>query len=71
MEKRIKDFSDDQKIFMEENGIDFSSIDEVLEKVGSLLMRKGFDLNYRPTKIGIMCESILDSLPELEGVLYR
>lgn len=33
------------------------------DAVASKLETSGFDKNYKLTKIGIMCESILDKLP--------
>lgn len=40
--------------------IDFFTLEK---EVSLLLQQQGFDENYEPTEIGLMCESILDSIP--------
>lgn len=39
---------------------DFVDIEEL---VGEKLQTSGFDKDYKPTPIGMICESILDKLP--------
>ncbi len=63
-------FSNDQLKFMKKIGIsvnfdDLSDEDYITieETVSAYLQRSGFDKNYQPTKEGLLCESILDSLP--------
>lgn len=62
-------FSEKQKKFMNEIGIPFdfdhltdAEYDAIEEKVSDHLQRHGFDKNDKPTKDGLMCESILDQL---------
>lgn len=59
-------FSKEQIDFMKSNGIDYSNYDEVLEKADRLLRTKGFLPNYDTNAIGTMCESILDTLADIE-----
>ncbi len=50
---------------MEENNIDSDNLVQVFEKTDEMLIKKGFDENYNPTEIGVMCESILDTLVDM------
>ena len=70
-------FSRKQIIFINELGIKDDLIgdiekmsDETIwsisDKVSVHLMIHGFDEDYKPTKDGLMCESILDILGDLE-----
>ena len=36
---------------------------QIEEKVADKLEHEGLDINYNPTSIGLMCEAILDKLP--------
>lgn len=36
---------------------------QIEEKVADKLEHKGLAINYNPTSIGLMCEAILDKLP--------
>ena len=63
-------FSEAEKVFLKSIGInanfDTISDDEFVtieEKVSEHLQKRGFDEEYKPTKEGLMCESILDKLP--------
>lgn len=64
------EFSKEQIKFMHGIGIsiDFtkplqeSAYEAIEEKVALHLQKAGFDQDYKPTKDGIMCESILDML---------
>lgn len=63
-------FSKAEKEFLKSIGINtnFDKISDeefvtIEEKVSDHLQKKGFDEEYRPTKEGLMCESILDKLP--------
>lgn len=51
--------------FIKEQGIPLNDLDALIEETNELLMKKGFDSNYNATKIGSMCESILDILADL------
>lgn len=42
-----------------------NDLDVLIEEINILLAKKGFDRNYNITKIGSMCESILDRLVDL------
>lgn len=62
-------FTYEQKKFMENIGITVNfdrmadtDYIEIEDKVSTYLQRKGFDADYKPTKDGLMCESILDNL---------
>lgn len=62
-------FSDEQIDFMRDIGIelDFNNLTDddyvkIEEKVGDKLQISGFDKNCKVTKIGKMCESILDMM---------
>ena len=59
-------FSKEQIEFMKSNRIDYNNYDEVLEKTDRLLRTKGFLPNYDTNSIGAMCESILDTLADIE-----
>ncbi len=65
MEKEKIGFTKEQRIFMEENNIDSDNLVQVFEKTDEMLIKKGFDENYNPTEIGVMCESILDTLVDM------
>ncbi len=65
-------FSEEQKKFMKTLGLnfDFDNLSkdddawfEIEEKVADKLEYEGLDINYNPTSIGLMCEAILDKLP--------
>jgi len=63
-------FSEAEKVFLKSIGInanlDTISDDEFVtieEKVSEHLQKRGFNEEYKPTKEGLMCESILDKLP--------
>lgn len=64
-------FSEQQKEFMKTLGLnfDFDNLSEnddawteIEDKVAHKLECEGFDVNYNPTSIGLMCEAILDKL---------
>lgn len=62
-------FSEKQKEFMETLGLnlDFNNLSDddyvlIEDTVGDELVYEGLDINYEPTSIGKMCESILDLL---------
>lgn len=62
-------FSDAEKVFMKNIGIDVNFDDmsdgdymKVEEAVSLHLQKNGFDKEYKPTKEGTMCENILDKL---------
>ena len=63
-------FNNNQIEFLKEIGLsnisfnDLTDADYVIieEKVTEHLQKNGFDAEYMPTKVGIMCESILDML---------
>lgn len=59
-------FSKEQIDFMISNEIDYSNNDDILEKTDRLLRTKGFFPNYDTNAIGTMCESILDTLADIE-----
>lgn len=70
MKVAITMFSEAEKVFLKSIGInanlDTISDDEFVtieEKVSEHLQKRGFDEEYKPTKEGLMCESILDKLP--------
>lgn len=65
-------FSEEQKEFMKTLGLnfDFDNLSkdddawfEIEKKVADKLEYEGLDINYNPTLIGLMCEEILDKLP--------
>lgn len=63
-------FTEVQITFMKEQGItvDFSQkltgsdFEQIEEKISLLLQKQGFDATYKLTKVGEICESILDVL---------
>jgi hypothetical protein len=63
-------FSDEQIKFMKKQGIKISfnkplndeELEEIDDYISHLLQIKGFDKDYKPTPIGIMAESIMDTL---------
>ena len=62
-------FSKNQKEFIQSLGLklDFDNLSDddlfqIENTVADELQRLGFDINYEPTSIGKMCESILDEL---------
>lgn len=70
MKVAITMFSEAEKVFLKSIGINanFNKISDdefatIEEKVSIHLQKKGFDEDYKPTKEGLMCESILDKLP--------
>lgn len=60
------EYSIEQKAFMKKYHINYLNDDEVLDKADHLLRTQGFDEDYNPTAIGTMCESILDTLADIE-----
>lgn len=67
MEKKEKiNFSQKQIQFMKQYDVNYNDFEEIDDKISVLLMTKGFKKNYIPTEIGIMCESILDTLAEID-----
>ncbi len=64
-------FSEKQKEFMKTLGLNFDFDNlfedddawvEIEDKVANKLECEGFDIDYNPTPIGLMCEGILDKL---------
>ena len=63
-------FTEEQIAFMKAQGItvDFtqkltdSDYEQIEEEISALLQKKGFDSQYKLTKTGEICESILDVL---------
>ena len=63
-------FTEEQIAFMKSQGItvDFSNeltdsdFEQIEGKISLLLQKKGFDSTYKLTRIGEICESILDLL---------
>lgn len=68
----MKIFSNDQVVYIRSLGFS-KNFDELTnddwcdleDLVADRLAYAGFDVNYNPTKEGLMCESILDRLSEL------
>jgi len=64
-EKQLE-FLESIDIFIESNNeISDDEIFLIEDEVSDLLQRKGFDSDYQPTELGLMCESILDVIGEL------
>lgn len=59
-------FNENQIDFMKKHKINYNNFLEISNKVYELLMKRGFDDDYNPTNIGIMCESILDTLADID-----
>ena len=62
-------FSEKQKEFLCSLGLklDFNNLSDedliqIEDTVADELQYSGFDENYKPTSVGLMCESILDEL---------
>lgn len=58
-------FTLEQISFMDGRGIDHNNLDAVFDTIEPMLGKEGFDHNYQPTKVGLMCESILDTLVDM------
>lgn len=39
-----------------------AEVEQIEDKVAACLMERGFDESYEPTKLGLLCEGILDKL---------
>lgn len=62
-------FNQEQTILLNDLGIPPLEITEEYiancwERVSDCLQEKGFDEDYKPTRIGLLCESILDRIEE-------
>ncbi|MBR4446505.1 MAG: hypothetical protein IKS37_11490 [Solobacterium sp.] len=66
MGKEEKGLSVEQIQFLKQLNADPADIVDVFEKVSDELMKRGFDDAYHLTKIGEMCEDILDILPDID-----
>ena len=53
-----------KKCFLKDKKINTDNMDEAIDGLDLLLRRKGFDLNYNLTKIGTLCESMLDKIAD-------
>ena len=63
--KRKAAFSKEQIEFLNNYGIDPHDLDAVFDFAEQQLRKKGFDIDYNPTEIGLICESILDTLVDM------
>lgn len=68
----MKSFNNKQITFMKKLGLNlnFSKLSDndvfaIEDIVATHLQSNGFDKEYNPTKDGLMCESILDTLSEI------
>ncbi|MDO5439286.1 MAG: hypothetical protein Q4F09_04600 [Erysipelotrichaceae bacterium] len=66
MEEIRKGLSKKHIEFIHSLGVDPNDISGVFEVVLDVLGRRGFDKNYQPNETGVLCEEILDLLPEID-----
>lgn len=64
-------FTSEEILFMKDIGLEINfsepSDDDwvrVEEVIGDKLVLSGFDENYEPNDVGIMCENIIDKIPK-------
>lgn len=70
MEKRktiakLSDLSPEQQLFLKEHSLFGKDNYDTFQKVEQYLQIHGFDIDYNPTEIGLMCESILDDISDI------